>query len=128
VSKNPITTTSNIAYSIHFYAAGHKQSLRDNAAAALKNGIALFSTEYGISESTGAGKLDEAEAKLWWNWLDENNVGCANWSAAALGESSAAFNPGASSTGPWTDEMLKPSGLLVRNYIASKYVLKSPAK
>jgi endoglucanase len=120
-SKNPITISSNIAYSIHFYAASHKQSLRDNGAAALKNGVALFSTEYGASENTGGGKFDEAETKLWWNWLDKNNVGCANWSAAALAETSAAFNPGATATGPWTDDMLKPSGLLVRNYIISKY-------
>ena len=49
---------------------------------------------------------------MWWTWLDENNVGCANWSAAALGETSAAFKPGASATGPWTDDMLKPSGTL----------------
>jgi endoglucanase len=127
-SKNPITISSNIAYSIHFYAASHKQSLRDNGAAALKNGVALFSTEYGASENTGGGKFDEAETKLWWNWLDKNNVGCANWSAAALAETSAAFNPGATATGPWTDDMLKPSGLLVRNYIISKYEKTSVTK
>ena len=39
---------------------------------------------------------------------------------AALGETSAAFKPGASATGPWTDAMLKPSGILVRDYILSK--------
>ena len=41
-SQNPITISTNIAYSIHFYAATHRQSLRDNGAAALKNGVALF--------------------------------------------------------------------------------------
>jgi endoglucanase len=127
-SKDPITTSSNIAYSIHFYAGSHKQSLRNNGAAALKNGVALFSTEYGTSESTGGGKFDDAETKLWWKWLDENNVGCANWSAAALTETSAAFNRGASLTGPWSDGMLKPSGLLVRDYIISKYVPASSTK
>jgi endoglucanase len=123
-SKNPITMSSNIAYSIHFYAASHKQSLRNNGAAALKNGVALFSTEYGLSSSSGNGTIDPAEGQLWWNWLDENNVGCANWSAAALGETSAAFQGrgNVSATGPWTDDMLKPSGILVRNYIISKYV------
>ena len=52
-----------------------------------------------------------------------NNIGCANWSVAALGETSAAFQPGASATGPWTDDMLKPSGILVRDYIISQYHL-----
>ena len=31
-SQNPITSSTNIAYSIHFYAATHRQSLRDNGA------------------------------------------------------------------------------------------------
>jgi hypothetical protein len=39
-----------------------------------------------------------------------------------VGESSAAFVVGTSANGPWTDASLKPSGLLVRNYIMSKYV------
>jgi endoglucanase len=121
-SQNPITSSSNIAYSVHFYAATHRQSLRDNATIALKNGVALFATEYGTSSSSGGGAYDPAETQLWWNWLDSNNVGCANWSVAALSETSAAFQPGASPTGPWTDAMLKPSGILVRDYIVSKYL------
>ncbi|MGD1083769.1 MAG: glycoside hydrolase family 5 protein [Verrucomicrobiota bacterium] len=127
-SQNPITISKNIAYSIHFYAASHRQSLRNNGAQALKNGVALFSTEYGASTSSGGGTFDPAETKLWWTWLDANNVGCANWSAAALGETSAAFQPGpgTSATGPWTDAMLKPSGLLVRDYIISKYIPPQP--
>ena len=124
-SQNPITISSNIAYSIHFYAASHRQSLRDNGARALKNGVPLFSTEYGSSTSSGGGRIDPEETQLWYNWLDENNVGSANWSASSVGESSAAFVVGASATGPWTDASLKPSGLLVRNYIMSKYVSPS---
>jgi endoglucanase len=119
-SKDPITTSKNIAYSIHFYAATHRQSLRNNGTAALKNGVALFCTEYGTSAASGNGSYDAAETQIWWKWLDDNNVGCANWSVAALAEISAAFQPNASATGPWPDTMLKPSGLLVRNYIMSK--------
>jgi endoglucanase len=125
-SENPITSSSNIAYSIHFYAATHRQGLRDNGARAMKNGVALFSTEYGTSSASGGGAYDPEETNRWWNWLDENGIGSANWSAAALGETSAAFQPGASATGPWTDDMLKPSGLLVRDYIIGKYSLPKP--
>jgi len=120
-SEDPITSSTNIAYSIHFYAATHRQPLRNNGAAALKNGIALFASEYGASSSSGGGAFDPAETQLWWDWLEENHIGSANWSVAALGETSAAFQPGASATGPWTDAMLKPSGILVRDYIRSKY-------
>ena len=118
-SLDPITISSNIAYSIHFYAGTHRQALRDNATRALKNGIALFCTEYGTCAASGGGGMDVAETQLWWNWLEEHKISSANWSVAALNETSAAFQPGTSPTGPWTDSMLKPSGVLVRNYIRS---------
>jgi endoglucanase len=122
-SQNPITISTNIAYSIHFYAATHRQKLRDNGTAAMKNGIALFCTEYGTSSASGGGAYDPTETHLWWDWLETNGISCCNWSMAALGETSAALQPGASATGPWTDDMLKPSGKLVRDYIISQYHL-----
>jgi len=122
-SQNPITAYKNIAYSIHFYSATHRQGLRDNGATALKNGIALFASEYGTSSASGGGAYDPVETQKWWDWMDANHISCANWSVAALGETSAAFKPGTNATGPWTDDMLKPSGLLVRDYIMSKYTL-----
>jgi hypothetical protein len=107
--------------------ATHKQKLRDNGTEALKNGAALFCTEYGSTQATGDDAYDPAETQIWWNWLADNDVSGCNWSAAALAEVSAAFKPGTNGTGPWTDAMLKPSGLLVRNYIISKYSLAAKA-
>jgi endoglucanase len=120
-SRNPITISTNIAYSIHFYAATHHQFLRDNGTAALTNGVALFATEYGTSEASGTGRFDTVETRFWWNWLAANHLSCANWSMAALGETSAALVPGANATGPWPDDQLKPSGRLVRDYLISQY-------
>lgn len=119
-AANPITLSTNIAYSLHFYAASHKQNIRASAAAALSRGIALFSTEYGTSEASGTGTFDAAETRLWWNFLHANGIGSANWSVSALGETSAAFNNGTSATN-WTDSNLKPSGSLVKAFIMSKY-------
>jgi len=99
----------------------HRQSLRDNGARALKNGVALFATEYGTSSASGGGAYDPAETELWWNWLDANHIGLQTGRLRQLSETSAAFQPGASAIGPWTDDMLKPSGLLVRNYIIGRY-------
>lgn len=119
-SLNPIKGVKNVAYAIHFYSGTHRQALRDNGARAMKNGVALFASEYGLSTASGNGGLDFAEQKLWWDWLDENHISSANWSVAALDETSAAFKPGASPTGPWPDEMLKPSGIAVRDYLIGK--------
>ena len=119
-AADPITVSSNLAYSVHFYAATHKQNFRTSAKAALDKGIALFSTEYGTSEATGNGTFDAAETQLWWAFLDANGVGCTNWSVSALNETSAAFRMGTSATN-WTDGDLKPSGALVKAYIIGKY-------
>lgn len=119
-ARNPITISTNLAYAIHFYAATHHQFLRDNGSQALTNGVALFATEYGTSEASGAGRFDSVETQLWWNWLAANHISCANWSMAALGETSAALVPGANATGPWPDDQLKASGRLVRDYIISQ--------
>ena len=119
-AADPITSSTNIAYSVHFYAATHKQSLRTASAAALAKGAALFSTEYGTSEASGSGTFDAAETQLWWTFLQANGIGSANWSMSALGETSAAFKDGTSST-TWTDANLKPSGVLVKAFIISRY-------
>ena len=53
----------NVAYALHFYAGTHGRRLRDKAASALKQGAALFVTEWGTSEASGGGKLDEEETR-----------------------------------------------------------------
>jgi endoglucanase len=119
-AADPITISANIAYSIHFYAATHRQQFRNYATTALNKGIALFSTEYGTSEASGSGNFDANETKLWWDFFRQNGIGSANWSCSALGETSAAFNNGTSPTN-WTDANLKPSGTLVKAFIISQY-------
>ncbi|WP_010251727.1 cellulase family glycosylhydrolase [Acetivibrio cellulolyticus] len=115
-AADPITTSTNIAYSMHFYAATHKQWLRDDTTTALNKGIAIFASEYGTGAADGNGSLDAASTQEWWNYMDANNIGSANWSISALSETTAAFNSGTSGT-DWNDSNLKPSGILVKNYL-----------
>lgn len=111
---------TNTMYTLHYYAASHKQELRDIAKTALVAGIPLFVTEYGITEYTGDGFVDEVEARVWWNFLDDNKISWCNWSIADKEESSAAVKPGASGTGGWPLDMLTQSGRFVREEIRSK--------
>jgi endoglucanase len=112
-SLNPIAG-DNIAYALHFYAATHKQALRDKAATALKNGIALMVTEWGTSEATGNGTLGTEETQKWIQFMNENNLSWCNWSVADLTETSAALKPGADPNGGWRADAISPSGALVR--------------
>jgi endoglucanase len=112
-AADPIART-NVAYTLHFYANTHGQSLRDDAQKALDRGAALFVTEYGTTDATGDGDVNEAATRQWWAFLDRNSIGHLNWSVADIRESSAALFPGASPDGGWPLSQIKPSGILVR--------------
>jgi endoglucanase len=130
-SLNPLDTSrfKNIAYTIHFYAATHKQMYRDKAQTALKNGIALFATEYGTTQATGVETMDTAETRLWYAFLDQNGIGSCNWSVSAIQEACAILppNPPAGyANGGWAESTLKPSGKFVRTYLRTANT--SPAR
>lgn len=107
----------NIAYTLHYYAATHKQELRDLAQQAVDAGVPIFVTEYGVSEASGDGSIDVTEANTWWNFLDINNIGWCNWSITDKEELSAALMPGASFQGGWGVNDLSQSGTMVRDEI-----------
>jgi endoglucanase len=118
-AANPIRR-SNVAYTLHFYANTHGQSLRDNAQKALDSGVALFVTEYGTTDATGDGVVNETATRRWWDFLDRNSISHLNWSVADIRESSAALYPGASPDGGWKPAQIKPSGILVRDELRAK--------
>ena len=47
-AADPIVGYDNIMYTLHFYAATHKDSLRDTMVAAIESGLPVFVSEYGI--------------------------------------------------------------------------------
>ncbi|RZJ46890.1 MAG: glycoside hydrolase family 5 protein [Brevundimonas sp.] len=106
---------SNVAYTLHFYAGTHRQALRDKALLAMQRGAALFVTEWGSTEASGDGPVDEAETRLWWAFMEEHGISHANWSLNDKDETSAALRPGASGHGHWREDQLTPSGRLVRD-------------
>jgi endoglucanase len=118
-AANPIRR-SNVAYTLHFYANTHGQWLRDDAQKALNRGAALFATEYGTTDATGDGTVNEAATREWWAFLDKNSIGHLNWSVADKRESSAALFPGASPDGGWALSQITPSGQLVRDELRAR--------
>ena len=106
-------TDPNVAYTLHFYAGTHKQGLRDRAAAALNKGIAIMVTEYGTTDASGDGPVNEEESKRWWKFMDDHHLSGCNWSVADKDESSAALKPGADAEGDWYQEDITTSGMLV---------------
>lgn len=118
-AASPINRT-NIAYTLHFYANTHKQSLRDIAIDAMDAGIALFVTEYGTCDADGDGGYNEAETKKWWAFLDKYKISYCNWSVADKVETASILQPGASRYGDWTVDDLTESGMLVKADMVAK--------
>lgn len=116
---NPIKDV-NVAYTLHFYAASHGEYLVSEALNAMKNGIAIFVTEYGTCEYTGNGKLDKEATKFWWDFMDQHKISWCNWSISDKEETASALIIGAPWTGKWKEKKLTPSGLFVRQEMIEK--------
>jgi endoglucanase len=115
-ADNPIRA-SNVAYTLHFYAATHKQDLRDKAIYALNKGLALFVTEFGVCDASGNGAIDLAETDIWMAFMDKYKISWANWSVNDKAESASALKPGANVNGGWAAADLTVSGDYIKKKI-----------
>lgn len=112
-ATSPITTDSNVADTLHVYAATHKQYLRDKAKKALAAGLALFVTEWGACEASGNGALNEAETRTWLEFLGQHQISWVNWALNDKAKACSALAPSAGTRGPWGGNLLTASGALV---------------
>lgn len=107
-------------YTLHYYAATHKQSLRDKAQAALNKGIAIFVTEYGTVDASGGGSVDTQSSNEWWTFLDNNKISYANWGVHNKNEAAASVLPGTTAQQLSDDSRLSASGKLVKQKLLSQ--------
>jgi endoglucanase len=116
-AADPIKGQKNIMYTLHFYAATHKQELRDRADAAIKTGLPVFVSESAGVEATGDGKLDTEEWQKWVDWMEGHHLSWITWSLSDKDETCSMLTKEASSTGNWKDSQLKESGMKTRAYL-----------
>ena len=118
-AKDPVTGFKNIAYSFHFYASdpNHQEKLMAKADAAIKAGLPLFITEWGVGEANGNGAFDRSKTTTWWNWMEKHKLSSANWNITDKKETTALLLPGASIKGNWNERQLTPAGLYIRKQL-----------
>ncbi|MCI8434071.1 MAG: cellulase family glycosylhydrolase [Lachnospiraceae bacterium] len=109
-AADPITGYGNIMYALHFYAATHKESLRNTMAAAVDAGLPVFVTEYGICDASGNGTIDEHQANQWVTAMNDYGVSYVAWNLSNKNETSAILNQNCSKTSDFTDSDLSASG------------------
>lgn len=118
-ANNPLTG-SNLMYTLHFYAGSHFQWLRDKADYARSKGLALFVTEFGLTNAQAAGKLYYEEAEVWMKWMNKNKISWCNWSFSNFAEDTAALEPFVGMNGPWKDSQISEGGLWIWKKLLEK--------
>lgn len=123
-AEDPITGYDNIMYTLHFYAATHKDDLRNRMVEAIEKGLPIFVSEYGICDASGNGALDKDSAAKWVEVMDEHNVSYVCWSMANKNESSALFKSSCNKNCGFEESDLNESGKWLYNLLTGK----APAK
>ena len=118
-AADPIKGFDNLVYSFHFYASdpNHQEKLRAKAELAMKQGIALFVTEWGVGESNGDGEFNRQKTATWMDWMEKNKLSWANWNLTDKKETTGLLHPGAAVSGGWSEEQLTDAGKYIREQL-----------
>lgn len=122
VADSPLTGYSNLVYSLHFYCAewSHTQYLPAKVDYAISKGLPVFVSEFGLSQASGDGNVDTAQAANWLDKLDSYNISYMAWSLSNKNESASLINASVSKTSGWTEGELTTAGQWIRNRYRSK--------
>jgi endoglucanase len=113
-ADDPITGYDNIMYTLHFYAATHKQWLRDRADYALQKNLPIFVSECAGMEASGDAAVDPEEWNRYLQWMQKNNLSWAAWSISDKDETCSMIATPASPISGWQDNDLKAWGKIVK--------------
>ncbi|MBO4337284.1 MAG: cellulase family glycosylhydrolase, partial [Lachnospiraceae bacterium] len=110
----------NIMYVLHFYAGTHKEDLRHELIVALANGLPIFVSECGLTDSSGDGEIDYGSSVEWFNLLLDNDISFTIWSFSNKDESSAITRPEYNPEDPLEDRDLSSCGAWVKPLIQGR--------
>jgi endoglucanase len=116
----------NVAYVLHFYAATHKDNIRDKAKRAIDADLPLFVSEWGMSNTDGNSYIDTEETNTWMNFCDMHKLSSCNWSIHDKAEASSALLSGASTAGNWSTSDLTGSGNYMRTMLRKNQGYSNP--
>lgn len=109
-AADPIEGYDNIMYTLHFYAATHKDDLRRSLEDALKGGVPVFVSECSICDASGNGGIDEKSAAAWVELMDKYDVSFVAWALSNKNETAALINSSCSKLSDWSDRELSDTG------------------
>lgn len=113
---------ANVMYTLHFYAATHKDELRGVLRSAVEGGAPVFVSEYGICDASGTGALDLESAAAWCDLMDGLGVSHVCWNLSNKAESSAFIRSGCEKTSGFADEDLTECGAWLKARLSGEAI------
>lgn len=120
VADNPIEGYDNIMYTLHFYAATHKDDIRQRMQSSIDKGVPVFVSEFGICDASGSGAIDENEAGKWLDIMNKNDVSYVMWNISNKDETSSIFKASCDKNNGFTQDDLSDSGKWFLNMMNGK--------
>lgn len=109
-AADPLSGYDNIMYTLHFYAATHKDDLRARLQTAHEAGLPIFVSEFGICDASGNGSIDTDSANAWIELLDADDISYVCWNLSNKNESSAILSSSCAKTNGFMTEDLSEEG------------------
>lgn len=113
-ANDPIKNYDNIMYTLHFYAATHKEELRKKLTTAKNSGLPIFITEFSICEASGNGSVDYDSAAAWFDLINDNNLSYCAWNVSNKDEKSSLIKSSVSAKSGWKEDDLSETGVWIR--------------
>ena len=104
-------------YAVHFYAATHKDDIRNKVKTARANGAPVFISEFSICDASGNGAIDYDSAEEWMKLLNDNNISYAAWNLSNKNESSSLISSGCNKTSGWSEDEMSETGTWLREQL-----------
>ena len=111
---------AHVMYTLHFYAATHKDDLRATLRATVEGGAPVFVSEYGICDASGNGGLNLDSANAWASLMDELGVSSCCWSLSNKAESASFISSSCEKTSGFEDADLTGSGTWFKAMLAGE--------
>lgn len=109
----------NVMYTLHFYAATHKRTLRNRTERCVQVGLPVFISEFGLCEASGKGEIDHEEAAAWHDLIDKAGLSCICWCLSNGGDACSVFTKHCKKLSGWEDDDLKESGRIAKQWFKS---------
>ena len=114
VANSPLNI-ENVVYAVHFYAGSDNVTLRDKIDNFRDQGFAVFVSECGMTDATGAGELHPDAFKRWAEYLADRKISWVYWSFTNKDEGSAMLKSDYK-VGDEIEESLSESGKAVKEF------------